>query len=111
MQRCITLESYSKALVKALYLLQRNIRVLEKDLSNDSRIGESPVAMESLDLGAATFELDTLELARRGRQEQARVMAELMSAGAKWLALRVRKILHAAGELSFFRASHSLKGN
>jgi hypothetical protein len=105
------LESYSKALVKALYLLQRNIRVLEKDLSNDSRIGESPVAMESLDLGAATFELDTLELTRRGRQEQARVMAELMSAGAKWLALRVRKILHAAGELSFFRASHSLKGN
>jgi hypothetical protein len=84
---------------------------LEKDLSNDSRIGESPVAMESLDLGAATFELDTLELTRRGRQEQARVMAELMSAGAKWLALRVRKILHAAGELSFFRASHSLKGN
>jgi len=109
MQRCITLESYSKALVKALYLLQRNIRVLEKALSNTSRIVESP--MDPFDLRAATFELDTLELTRRGRQEQARVMAELMSAGAKWLALRVRKILHAAGELSFFRASHSLKGN
>jgi len=80
-------------------------------LSNDSRTGESPMALESLDLRAATFELDTLELTRRGRQEQARVMAELMSAGAKWLAQRIRKVLHAAGELSFFRAGHSLKGN
>jgi len=109
MQKCITLKHYSKALVKALYLLQRNIRVLEKALSNDSRIGES--AKDSSDLRAATFELDTLELARRGRQEQARVMAELMAAGAKWLAQRLRKVLQGAGQHAFFRASHSLKGN
>ncbi len=73
--------------------------------------GTGSNAYESLDLRAATFELDTLELARRGRQEQARVMGELISAGLKRLAGLGRKALHAISEFASVRANHSLKGN
>ena len=71
--------------------------------------GTGSNAYESLDLRAATF--DTLELARRGRQEQARVMGELISAGLKRLAGLGRKALHAISEFASVRANHSLKGN
>jgi len=82
---------------------------LEKSLSKSSGIANS--SLESLDRGAATFDLDTLELARRGRQEQARVMGELISAGLKRLAALGRKALQSVSELASVRANHSLKGN
>lgn len=66
---------------------------------------------EPLELTAARFELDTLELARRGRQEQARVIAELTSAGVKRLAAFGRKVFEAVGELLSARTAHGLKGN
>ncbi len=66
---------------------------------------------QPLELMAARFELDTLELARRGRQEQARVMAELISAGVKRLVAFGRKVVLAVGELASARTTHGLKGN
>jgi hypothetical protein len=91
-------------------LLHRNIRVLENSLSKPSTsIGNPPA--ESIDLRGATFEFDTLELARRGRQEQARVMAELISAGAKRLVALARKVRHSIGGLTLARTAHGLKGN
>jgi len=76
---------------------------------NSSGISNAPT--EFIDLQGATFELDTLELARRGRQEQARVMAELMSAGAKRLAEFFRKARQSVGGLVVVRTAHGLKGN
>ena len=76
---------------------------------HSSGIGNAPT--EFIDLRGATFEFDTLELARRGRQEQARVMAELMSAGAKRLAEFFRKARQSVSGLAFVRTVHGLKGN
>lgn len=57
------------------------------------------------------FELDTLELARRGRQEQARVIAELSSAGLKRLGRWGRQVYRSAQSFVSTQARHSLKGN
>ncbi|HSH08278.1 MAG TPA: hypothetical protein VLA41_11500 [Burkholderiales bacterium] len=78
-------------------------------MSKYSGIGSS--SFEPLDRRAATFDLDTLELARRGRQEQARVMGALISAGLRRLAALARRALRSASELTPFPTDHSLKGN
>jgi len=65
------------------------------------------------------FELDTLELSRRGRQEQARVIAELTSDGlrhlTRWLRQAYRfaaaRLVRAPERLAQTQLQHSLKGN
>lgn len=70
--------------------------------------GKSEVAFP---LGPDLSDLDTLELARRGRQEQARVVAELTSAGVKRLAKWARKMLRAIEDYASAHLRHGLKGN
>lgn len=67
-------------------------------------------SVDRLATGVA-LEIDTLELTRRGRQEQARVMAALLAAGMKRLAEFGRKIVQLARAPSLTRMGHSLKGN
>jgi hypothetical protein len=55
--------------------------------------------------------LDTLELTRRGRQEQARVIAELTSAAAKRLAQWARKLGRSIEGFASAHLRHGLKGN
>ena len=62
-------------------------------------------------LARAALELDTLALARLGRQEQARYMAELAAAGVKGLAELTRGMWRAFGARIAARTSLALKGN
>jgi len=84
-------------------------------LSKEHRYGST-----AADAGQYQYlELDTLELARRGRQEQARVIAELTSAGLKHLTRLIRRAYQFAAErlaraperLARAQMQHSLKGN
>jgi hypothetical protein len=82
---------------------------LEKDLSKERvSSGSTP---EAVVYGEELFELDTLELARRGRQEQARVIAELTSAGLSRLAQWGRQMYRAAESFVSTQMHHGLKGN
>jgi hypothetical protein len=96
-------------MLKALSLLHRNIRRLEKAL-NKERVS-SRSTPEAVVYRGEPFELDTLELARRGRQEQARVIAELTSAGLSRLARWGRQIYRAAESFVSSQMHHGLKGN
>ena len=101
--------AYSKSWLKTISLLHCNIGHLEKDLSQVSdKGGKSETAFA---LGPDLSELDTLELARRGRQEQARVIAELASAGAKRLAKWARRLYRSIEDYASAHLRHGLKGN
>jgi hypothetical protein len=115
MQKCFNFDRYYKFQVKALSLLHCNIGRSEKVLSKEHRFGST-----TSDVGQYQyFELDTLELARRGRQEQARVIAELTSEGRKHLARWIRQAYRFAAErlaqaperVARPHMQHSLKGN
>jgi len=109
MQKSFNLASYYKFIVKALSLLHRNIRRLEKTLSKE-RVSSSRTP-EAVVYRAELFELDTLELSRRGRQEQARVIAELTSAGLKRLAQWGRRVYRSTESFVSTQMHHGLKGN
>jgi hypothetical protein len=82
---------------------------LEKDLSKERvSSGSTP---EAVFYGGEPFELDTLELARRGRQEQARVIAELTSVGLTCLARWGRRAYRFAETFLSTPTQQSLKGN
>lgn len=87
MQKCFNFDRYYKFQVKALSLLHRNIGHSEKALSKEHGFGSTSADAQRYQY----FELDTLELARRGRQEQARVIAELTSEGLKHLTRWIRQ--------------------
>lgn len=108
MQKSFTLLSYSKSWLKTISLLHRNISNLEKALSKETGKGET-----GFTFGPDLSRLDTLELTRRGRQEQARVIAELTSGGMKRLVQWLRRLGRAIEGFAstHTRHSHSLKGN
>ena len=108
MQKCFNFQVYYKSQVKVLSLLQRNIRILEFPLTIHKFASPGP---ETEAIRGEVFELDTLALARLGRQEQARYLAELASAGVKRAAGVGRKIRRTLGEFLTARVAHSLKGN
>ena len=62
-------------------------------------------------LAGDVLELDTLELTRRGRREQARYLAELAAAGVRGAADLGRRALRAIEGCVSTRERHSLKGN
>ena len=66
---------------------------------------------ETDSLAGDMFELDTLELTRRGRREQARYLAELAAAAVTSAANLGRSVLRAIEEQVSTREPHSLKGN
>jgi hypothetical protein len=85
------------------------MRRLEKDLSKERASNRS--TPEAVVYQEEPFELDTLELTRRGRQEQARVIAELSAAGLKRLARWGRQVYRSAQSFVSTQTHHSLKGN
>jgi hypothetical protein len=72
---------------------------------------ESDQRETGIDFGVDVSRLDTLELTRRGRQEQARVLAELTSAGVKRLVQWVRKLGRSIEGFVSAHVHHGLKGN
>lgn len=109
MQKSFKLSAYSKSPLKTISLLHRNIGHLEKVLSQVSgKGGKSEVVSP---LGPDLSELDTLELARRGREEQARVIAELATAGVQRLAKWARKLRRSVEDYASAHLRHGLKGN
>jgi len=82
---------------------------LENSLKRDSVSAGSEA--ESNALAGDVFELDTLELTRRGRREQARYMAELAAAGVRGAVELGRRVLRAIESCVSTRERHSLKGN
>jgi hypothetical protein len=70
--------------------LHRNIISSEKVLSTDRLTGSAPLAPARL--FGEVLEIDTLELTRRGREEQARVIGELFTAGLGRLARLFRQV-------------------
>jgi hypothetical protein len=109
MQKSFKLETYSKSSLKTISLLHRNIGRLEKVLRQLSgKGGKSEVVVP---LGQDLSELDTLELARRGRQEQARVIAEMATAGVERLAKWARKLRRSIDDYASAHLRHGLKGN
>lgn len=101
--------AYSKSWLKSISLLHRNIGRLEKVLSQVS--GKGSKSETASVFSPDVSELDTLELARLGRQEQARVIAELASAGAKRLAKWARKLRRSIEDYASAHVRHGLKGN
>lgn len=84
-------------------------RQSEKSLKSHSVSAGSQTETDSL--AGGVFELDTLELTRRGRREQARYLAELAAAGVKSATNLGRRVLRAIEEHVSTRERHSLKGN
>ena len=109
MQKSFKLVAYSKSWLKTISLLHCNIGHSEKVLSQVS--GKGSKSETATALGPDLSQLDTLELARLGRQEQARVIAELASAGAKRLAKLARKLRRSVEDYASAHWRHGLKGN
>ena len=72
---------------------------------------ESDQRETGFDFGVDLSRLDTLELTRRGRQEQALVLAQLTSAGVKRLGQWARKLGRSIEGFASAHMRHGLKGN